>query len=454
MEISCARVLQYLTLFSTLLLVSCGGGGGTATTPTLHWTKQVGVAGQFTYANSTATDASSNVYVAGYTTGNLDGNTLTGASDFFLTKYDANGTKLYTKLMGVVGASTLGYSTATDANGNVYVAGYTTGGLDGNASSGVGDYDFFLTKYDAAGTKLYTKQMGVTVTAGTGVNTYAMSTATDASGNVYVAGFTTGNLDGNTLTGIYDFFLTKYNASGTKLYTKQMGVAGASTQAASTATDASGNIYVAGYTTGNLDGNTLTGTSDFFLTKYDATGTKLYTKQMGVAGASTQVNSVATDASGNVYVAGDTTGNLDSNTRTGTSDFFLTKYDATGAKLYTKLMGVAGAITQANSTATDASGNVYVAGITAGGLDGNILIAAVAMPLTDFFLTKYDSSGVKQFTRQMGVAGKYTKGQSTVTDASGNVYVAGYTNGGLDGNVVTGIYDFFLAKYNSSGTKQ
>ena len=57
-------------------------------------------------------------------------------------------------------------------------------------------------------------------------------------------------------------------------------------------------------------------------------------------------------------------------------------------------------------------------------------------------------------TKQLGVAGKETRGLSVSTDASGNVYVSGYTYGGLDGNTLTGTYDQFVTKYNSSGVKQ
>jgi hypothetical protein len=34
------------------------------------------------------------------------------------------------------------------------------------------------------------------------------------------------------------------------------------------------------------------------------------------------------------------------------------------------------------------------------------------------------------------------------------VYVTGDTAGGLDGNTLTGTYDFFVTKYDSSGVKQ
>jgi hypothetical protein len=422
-----------------VMLVSCGGGG----VPPWIGTKQLGVAGQETEGSSVATDANGNVYVAGYTTGGLDGNTLTGSKDFFVTKYNSSGVKQYTRQLGVAGQETEGRSVATDANGNVYVAGYTTGGLDGNTLTG--NQDFFVTKYNSSGVLQYTRQLGVATK-----DTYGLSVATDANGNVYVAGSTAGGLDLNTLTGSFDFFVTKYDSSGVKQYTRQLGVAGADTLGLSVATDANGNVYVAGYTYGGLDGNSLTGTQDFFVTKYDSSGVKQYTRQLGVAGRNTGGYSVATDANGNVYVAGHTTGALDGNTQTGFLDFFVTKYNSNGVKQYTRQLGVAGQLTFGRSVATDANGSVYVAGYTTGGLDGNTVTGT-----QDFFVTKYDSIGDKQYTRQMGVAGQDAfGGRSVTTDASGNVYLASTTYGGLDGNTLTGTQDFFVTKYNSSGVKQ
>jgi len=411
-------------------------------------TKQLGVDAKSSTGRSVATDVSGNVYVAGNTNGGLDGNTLTGTSDFFVTKYNSSGVKQYTKQLGVSTKLTTGLGVATDVSGNVYVAGYTAGTLDGNTLTGT--QDFFVTKYNSSGVKQYTKQLGVA-----GVVTQGLGVATDTSGNVYVAGYTNGGLDGNTLTGTRDFFVTKYDSSGVKQFTKQLGVIPADisrgdTGGTSVTTDVSGNVYVSGYTFGSLDGNTITGSRDFFVTKYNSSGVKQYTKQLGGAGARSISSSVATDVSGNVYLAGNTTAaGVDGNTMTGTSDFFVTKYNNSGVKQYTKQLGVAGVTTSANSVTTDVSGNVYVAGYTAGALDGNTLTGT-----QDFFVTKYNSSGVKQYTKQLGVAGFVTQGLGVATDVSGNVFVTGYTSGGLDGNSLTGTQDFFVTKYNSSGVKQ
>ncbi|HEY8887172.1 MAG TPA: SBBP repeat-containing protein, partial [Gallionella sp.] len=206
-----------------------------------------------------------------------------------------------TKQLGASGATTRGFSTATDASGNVYVAGSTTGNLVSGIGLSTGNSDFFLSTFSAASAPAVTKQMGVS-----GTVTIGNSVATDASGNVYVAGSTTGNLVNNTSlsTNTTDMFLARYDSSGNLAASKsiiQLGVIGADTIGYAVATDASGNVYVAGSTIGNLDGNHSAVTTDMFLAKYDSSGNPATIKpiiQLGVIGADTIGYAVATDASG------------------------------------------------------------------------------------------------------------------------------------------------------------
>ena len=58
-----------------------------------------------------------------------------------------------------------------------------------------------------------------------------------------------------------------------------------------------------------------------------------------------------------------------------------------------------------------------------------------------------------QWTKQLGTS-SYDEGYGVTTDSSGNIYVTGSTDGGLDGNTNSGSYDIFLVKYNSSGIRQ
>ncbi|MBN2722679.1 MAG: SBBP repeat-containing protein [Deltaproteobacteria bacterium] len=61
---------------------------------------------------------------------------------------------------------------------------------------------------------------------GTVDDEYGHSVAVDGSGNIYVTGYTNGELDSNTSVGSYDIFLTKYSADGTKQWTQQWGTSG------------------------------------------------------------------------------------------------------------------------------------------------------------------------------------------------------------------------------------
>jgi len=111
-------------------------------------------------------------------------------------------------------------------------------------------------------------------------NDYANGVATDSSGNVYVTGGTNGGLDGNTNAGNTDLFVVKYSSSGTKQWTKQLG-SSSRDFANGVATDSSGNVYVTGSTYRNLDGNTSAGNADLFVVKYNSSGTKQWTNQLG-----------------------------------------------------------------------------------------------------------------------------------------------------------------------------
>ena len=385
-----------------------------APAPPSAWvgTKQLGAADQITFGNALATDSGGNVYVAGSTKGGLDGNTLTGTYDFYLSKYSSSGVRLYTKQLGVAGRDTVATAVATDANDNVYVAGYTTGGLYGNTMQSDSTHEVFISKYDSNGVKQFTRQLGVA-----GEKKVGIAVAIDANGNIFVAGYTTGALDGYMMTGTVDSFFSKYNSEGVKQFTRLLGVAGKETRGYGVATDAS--------------------------------GIKQFTRQLGAVGAVTVGTAVTTDDKGDVFVVGYTEGSLDGNTLTGTRDFFVAKYDPSGVKQFTRQLGAVGAVTVGNEVATDLVGDVFVTGSTTGGLDGNARTG-----IHDVFVTKYTPNGVKLFTRQLGVAGRETYGNGVATDPIGDVFVAGSTSGGLDGNVQTGVYDFFVTKFDPDGVKQ
>jgi hypothetical protein len=200
-------------------------------------------------------DSSGNVYVAGSTRGTLPEQTSAGASDAFVAKYDSSGMLAWLRQFGTSGDE-YGYDVSVDASGNAYVVGHTSGRFSGQTNAGAGDA--FVTKFDSVGTQEWTQQIGTSsYDLGGGVSV-------DASGNAYVSGYTSGALPGQTSAGLSDAFIMKYDGSGTLQWTWQFGGSG-NDYGYGSAVNASGHAYVAGFTTGELPGQTSAGAEDAFI---------------------------------------------------------------------------------------------------------------------------------------------------------------------------------------------
>lgn len=399
------------------------------------WTRQFG-SSDIDYGRALISDAAGNLYVAGFTRGALDNQTNAGNYDLFITKHDAAGTRLWVRQLGTA-SNDFAYALASDSAGNIYAAGYTEDSLHGQTSAT--DFDIIITKYDANGVHQWTRQPG------TPDRDVAYALTSDTAGNIYAAGYTDGALDGQTNAGLQDLFITKYDTSGTRLWTRQLGSA-ASDYANSITSDAAGNIYVAGYTWGALDGQASAGGTDLFITKYNASGVKQWTRQLGTA-ENDVAYAISSDSAGNIYAAGGTAGALDGQSNAGSSDLFITKYDASGTMQWTRLLGSAG-WDFAYALTTDSAGNVYAAGYTDSALDGQ-----TSAGFQDLIITKFDANGIKQWTRQLGTA-SWEYATALTRDVADNIFVAGYTAGALDGQSNAGQEDIFIVKYHPGGRKR
>ena len=253
-----------------------------------------------------------------------------------------------------------------------------------------------------------------------------------------------GDLDGNTSGGYFDIFVVKYNSSGVKQWTQQLGTSGEDF-GEDIAIDSNGNLYVTGKAARNLDDNS-NSNSNIFVVKYNGSGVKQWTQQIGTASNEAGYG-ITSDSNDNVYVTGSTGGGLDGNISGGNNDFFVIKYDSSGNKQWTKQLGTSGADPGYDIT-SDSTGNVYITGQTGGGLDGNASAGGY-----DLFVVKYNSAGTKQWTKQLGTTGQDV-GRGISTDSSGNIYITGDTLGGLAGNSSNGASDILLIKYDSNGNLQ
>ncbi len=153
-----------------------------------------------------------------------------------------------------------------------------------------------MVKYNSSGVKQWTQQLG------TSSDDYGYGIASDSSDNVYVTGYTKGDLAGNTSAGTLDFFVVKYNSRGVKQWTQQLGTS-STDNGISITSDSSVNVYVTGVTEGGLDGNTIAGINDLIVVKYNSSGVKQWTQQLGTS-STDDGKSITSDSSGNVYVTG------------------------------------------------------------------------------------------------------------------------------------------------------
>ena len=392
------------------------------------WTQIIG-ANDDDVGLSVATDPWRNVILSG-TTRSILGPMVAGRYDVFVAKFDASGNRLWLVERGT-NEREAAEGVATDAAGNIYLAGYTGGNLDGNTISGTNTWDLVLMKLDSGGNWLWTQQDGQSA------DDDAHAVAVDSQGNIYITGYVRNGFHGLPRPGAADIFISKYDPSGNRLWSALFGSSDVD-EGFGIACDASNNVYVTGYVQESVEGNPYAGNGDAVLAKYNSDGARQWLRQWGTVNADTP-HAIRIDASGNVYLAGYTTGNL-YGTKAGGRDIFVAKFDPSGTPLWGTQMGTSEG-DDAYGVAIDASGNAYVVGETSGSLAGNPYQGA-----DDVFVAKFNPSGTNLWTTQIGTIGN-DWAAAVALDSGGGIYVGGWSTGDFDGYVNQGLSDAFLMKY-------
>lgn len=390
----------------------------------------------------------------------------------------------YATLLGGSGNDN-GQGIAVDAQGNVYVTGFTAstnfpGAVRVPAGSG-GNGDAFVLKLNPAGNQIvYAAYIG-----GSGADA-ATDLALDGSNNVWLAGYTS-STDFPTVSprqagnagGTFDGFVAKLNASGTALsFSTYLGGPGTGATGSGDdrvfgiAVDADGSALVTGQTNSasfplqNPLRNTIGGGFDAFVTKYNSTGSAIvYSTYLG--GSADDVGQkIAVDSSRNAYVTGftaavnfPTTAPLQAQNN-GNRDAFVTKLNASGsAFVYSTYLG-GSADDIAYGIAIDSSGNAYVSGVT----------SSTNFPAQNPVQTKYGGGGTDAFVTRLNAAGSALAWSTWLggsgddyasriaVDAAGQAHVTGNTfstNFPLE-NIVPGAAgsgsDAFIVKFNAAGS--
>jgi hypothetical protein len=294
----------------------------------------------------------------------------------------------------------------------------------------------------------------------------AYGLATDVAGSVFITGFDLGTVDfgGGPIpnAGQHDVFLAKFNSAGAHVWSKGFGSTGNEWGRAVTV-DASANVFITGFFQGtvNFGGSNLVsnaGTSDVFLAKYDNSGIHLWSQRFGGANIEDGL-SLATDASGNVFLTGyfEGTANFGGSNliSAGGEDVYLAKYNSSGVHQWSQRFGST-LDDIGKDVAVDASGNVVITGTFQNSVNfGGFLLASAGS--TDVFVAKYNSNGVHQWSQRFGGTSA-DAGASIATDAASNVIITGFfpTTINFGGSTLTSAAstDIFLAKLNSGGTHQ
>lgn len=105
--------------------------------------------------------------------------------------------------------------------------------------------------------------------------------AVDGSGNIYVVGETFGTVDANNpFQGVVDVWVAKYNTAFQRQWIRQLGTAGQD-RVLKVAFDTADNVFMGGFTDGSMPNRSNLGGFDFWLAKYDASGARQWVTQSG-----------------------------------------------------------------------------------------------------------------------------------------------------------------------------
>jgi hypothetical protein len=345
-----------------------------------------------------AVDTSGNVFI----TGGISGG---GGNDFLTIKYSNSGMPLWTNRYD---SGLSPSSIAVDRGGRVFVTG---------AAQAATYSDFATVVYSNSGLPLWTNRYH-------GPNAFpesAVAIAADSNGNVFVTGQSGGT------NGDFDYATVAYSNTGEPLWTNRYnGPGNGDDIPCAIAVDSNGNVFVTGESVGAQF-------SDYATIKYSGAGVPLWTNRYsnGATGAA-RAHTISVDGSGNVFVTGQ------SYTGGNGADYATVAYSNAGVPLWTNWYnGGNGGI--ANALAVDSAGNVFVTGTSAGAASGSSGYATVA----------YSHAGVPLWTN-LYIGPEYAEEAVAIAvDGSGNVIVAG-TSAGTNGSVFYYDTDYATIKYSSS----
>jgi hypothetical protein len=416
-----------------------GGAAGSDAGTGMPFTTAYGLTGD-SFSRGVAIDGAGNIYWTGAFNGQIDfgGGVLTSAgnNDVFLVKLDAAGKHVWSKRFGDA-QEQWGTVVAVDSSGDPYLGGFFIGTIDfgSGGTHTASANEAFIAKLDGQnGNRIYS----VSSTGSVSQN-LTLEVAVDAQKNLYAVGRSdsTINLGGGALTRNGAWF-AKFDPTGAHLFSDAFGVA-SSANATGMAIDKDGNVLIIGdlWTAVNFGGGELraVGNHDTFLAKLSPTLTHVFSKRYGDSGLS-RGGEVATDAQGNVFIAGGLQGSIDfgggpvSSTMHGA---YLAKLDPSSNPLWAKPIAPSTSTIEMlfyDLAVERTTGDVVMVGSMEGNIDfgGGLRSGAGGV---NAFIVQYTSAGVHAFSNLYGDDSNQQLVDVAI-DAAGNAVVVGWLRGTLD----------------------
>ncbi len=304
------------------IIIMLGNSSYSPAQPSIIFGKQFGT-DKADIGQGMVTYKSGDFVLSGTTSGNLCSTNL-GQSDGFIIKYDSTGKEIWKKQFGTKDKDRV-WKLKRDIRGNLYAAGNTYGKINGQQ---YGNQDMFIYKFNPNGELINSKIIGTDSTD------YLGDIYIDNNMNIYIAGNTKGKI-GKQSYGNWDYFIMELDSNFNEIYTYQFGT-DKMDYCRNLKIDKNGNIYVGGFTLGDL-GRKNIGKSDAFLAKYSKQGKLIKIWQFGTK-SEELLACILIDKNENIYISGITGGNI-AGVNKGKEDVFLMKLDKNWNIIWKKQYG-------------------------------------------------------------------------------------------------------------------